>query len=73
MRIIRKVSIGPDYKDAMRYVHGQPVLDKTWQISNIIKTEDDVDIYIINDKGEEVLWKSLTKSLPMVVEYHIEI
>lgn len=70
--LIRKISIGPDYKNAMNYTHGQEVLDKSYRI-HLIKQEDSGDISIfIEKKDEVVLWKRISFNTPLVLEYNID-
>ena len=57
---IRKISIGPDYKSgAIHYI-------KRDHISSSIK------IYIINKKGEIVLWKEFNQTIPTSIEFNID-
>jgi len=71
---IRKISVGPDYKGgAMHYILGQKVLNDTQEI-HLIKQDDEkqsIKIYIINDKGEIVLWKEFNNTIPVSIEYNI--
>ena len=73
---IRKISIGPDYKGgAMHYLVGQKVLGDTNEI-HLIKLDVDkqsIKIYIINEKAEVVLWKEFTSTIPISIEYNINI
>lgn len=70
---IRKVSIGPDYKGgAMHYLVGQRVLNDSNDIHCIRQIRSgDVEIYIINNKNEVVLWKKFSQSMPISIEYNI--
>ena len=71
---IRKVSIGPDYKNSsMHYIVGQKVLGDTNEI-HLIKHDTDKNsfkIYIVNEKQEVVLWKEFTSTMPISIEYNI--
>lgn len=69
---IRKISIGANYKsDAMHFLVGQPVLDKTYVIHHIKYSEDMINIYI--EKNREVfLWKSFNSNMPISLEYNID-
>ena len=71
---IRKISIGPDYKSgAMHYIVGQKVLGETNEI-HLIKFDIDkcsILIYIINQKGEVLLWKEVNSTVPISIEYNI--
>lgn len=73
---IRKISVGPDYKGgAMHYIVGQKVLGDTNEI-HLIKfdsTSMSIKIYIINDKKEIVLWKEFNHTIPISIEYNINI
>ena len=68
---IRKISVGANYKDAMHYIVGQPVIGSDYEI-HLIKFHEDVDsfrIWITN--GEEILlWKEF-KTMPISIEYNI--
>lgn len=74
MNDIRKIAIGPDYKNgAMHYVVGQKVLGDTNEI-HLIRHDDksqSVKIYIINDKQEVTLWKEFSSTVPISIEYNI--
>jgi len=71
---IRKISIGLDYKNgAMHYIVGQRVLSDTCEI-HIIRHDhgtNSVKIYVINDKGEIILWKEFNSNVPISIEYNI--
>jgi hypothetical protein len=68
--IIRKISVGPDYMKSMNYTVGQEVLDKTYNIYQIIRTEDGIKLYII--KNDEItLWKEFSVSMPVSIEFNI--
>jgi hypothetical protein len=73
---IRKISIGPDYKGgAMHYIVGQKVLGDSNEIELIRVNPDkqSVQIFIINEKKEVVLWKEFTSTIPISIEYNINI
>ena len=67
MQLIRKITIGKDYKnDAMHYSVGQEVYGGH-NIVNIIEEEDKYSIYI--EKNEEVMpWKDFNKNMAISVE-----
>jgi hypothetical protein len=73
---IRKISVGPDYKNgAMHYIVGQKVLNDSQEI-HLIKYDEDkksIKIYIINEKNEVVLWKEFNDTVPVSIEYNINI
>jgi hypothetical protein len=72
---IRKISVGPDYKGgAMHYIVGQKVLGSSNEIRHIRYYQDrqSVQIYIINEKQEVVLWKEFTSTIPISIEFNID-
>ena len=71
MKLIRKISIGKDYKnEAMHYAVDQEVYGGHI-ICNIIEEDDKYSIYI--KKGEEVIpWKDFNKNMAIAVEYNLE-
>jgi hypothetical protein len=73
---IRKISIGPDYKGgAMHYIVGQKVLGDTNEIDliRVNPEKQSIQIFIINEKKEIVLWKEFTSTIPISIEYNINI
>jgi hypothetical protein len=71
MNLIRKISIGKDYKnDAMHYAVGQEVYGGH-TIDSIIEEEDKFSIYI--KKGIDIIpWKDFNKSMAISIEYNID-
>jgi hypothetical protein len=71
MQLIRKISVGKDYKnDAMHYSVGQEVYGGH-TIVNIIEEEVKYSIYI--QKGDEVMpWKDFNKNMAISVEYDLK-
>jgi len=71
MKLIRKITIGKDYKnDAMHYSVGQDVYGGH-KIDSIVEEKDKFSIYI--NKGKEVLpWKDFNKNMAISVEYNLE-
>jgi hypothetical protein len=70
MNLIRKISIGRDYKnDAMHYSVGQEVFGGH-TIVEIIEEKESYNIFI--EKNEEVLpWKNFNKNMAIAVEYNL--
>ena len=70
MQVIRKISIGKDYKnDAMHYSVGQEVYGGH-TIVNIIEEEEKYSVYI--QKGDMVMpWKDFNKNMAVSVEYDL--
>tara|TARA_B100000925_G_scaffold291736_1_gene281089 strand:+ start:2074 stop:2292 length:219 start_codon:yes stop_codon:yes gene_type:complete len=71
MKLIRKISVGKDYKnDAMHYSVGQEVYGGHI-ICDII--EDKTKYSILIQKGDEILpWKDFNKNMAVSVEYNLE-
>ena len=71
MSLVRKISIGRDYKnDAMHYSVGQEVYGGHI-IANIIEEENKYSIYI-KKNNELILWKDFNKNMAIAVEYNLE-
>ena len=70
-RLIRKISIGKDYKnEAMHYSVGQEVYGGH-TICDIIEEDTKYSIYI--KKNRQVLpWKDFNKNMAVSVEYNLE-
>ena len=71
MKLIRKISIGKDYKnEAMHYAVEQEVYGGH-TICNIIEEDDKYSIFI--KKNDEVIpWKDFNKNMAVSVEYNLE-
>ena len=71
MNLIRKISIGRDYKnDAMHYSLDQEVFGGH-KIVEILEEDESYNIYI--EKNEEVLpWKTFNKNMAIAVEYNLQ-
>jgi len=71
MSLVRKISIGRDYKnDAMHYAVGQEVYGGH-VIESIIEEENKYSIYIKKNK-ETLPWKDFNKNMAIAVEYNLE-
>ena len=71
MSLIRKISIGKDYKnDSMHYSVGQEVYGG--HIINCIIEEDDRFSIFIQKKDEVLPWKDFNKNMAISVEYNLE-
>ena len=70
-KLIRKISIGKDYKNnAMHYAVGQEVYGGH-TICDILETDKGYSIYI--KKGVDVLpWKDFNKNMAIAVEYNLQ-
>ena len=71
--IIRKISIGADYKnDAMHYSTGQQVYGGH-TINNIIFDDKDNSYNIYIKKDDEVIpWKKFNSNMAISIEYDLE-
>jgi hypothetical protein len=71
--VIRKISVGPDYKNSMHYTVGQRVLNDNYSI-HLIKSDDlgNVSIFIESNSNEVVLWKMINCNTPYQLEANIE-
>jgi hypothetical protein len=68
--LIRKISIGPNYKSSMNYVVGQKILGDNYTIHLIEQDKGNIKIWI--ERGDEVmLWKSFSVAMPSSIEYNI--
>lgn len=64
--MIRKLSIGADYKDAMHYTVGQSFGGMT--INTIMKLNPNhFEIWVVNQDNELSVWKEVI-NMPVVVE-----
>lgn len=78
MKLIRKITIGTEYKnDAMHYTINKPVAKnfkmKDFILSEILETKEGYDLYILNQNSNEVLpWKTFNKQMAISVEYDID-
>ena len=70
-KLIRKISVGKDYKnDAMHYAAGQEVYGGH-KICDIIEEDEKFSVYI--RKNKNVLpWKDFNKNMAVSVEYNLE-
>ena len=71
--VIRKISIGADYKnDAMHYAIAQQVYGGH-TISHILYNEEELSYNIFIKKDNEVLpWKKFNSNMAISVEYDLE-
>ena len=70
--VIRKISIGSDYKnDAMHYAVGQNVYGGH-EISHILHNEKEGSYSILIKKNNEVLpWKKFNSNMAISIEYDL--
>ena len=70
---IRKISVGSDYKNAMNYIKGQTILNGTHTVCNIIQINNgSIQVWIMNESKEIMLWKAFVPSMPCSIEYNID-
>ena len=71
MKLIRKISIGKDYKnDAMHYSVGQEVYGGH-VICDILEREEKYSVFIRKNK-DVIPWKDFNKNMAISVEYNLE-
>jgi hypothetical protein len=71
MNLIRKISIGKDYKnEAMHYSVGQEVYGG--HIIDSIAEDDDKYCVHIKKNGEILPWKEFNKNMAIAVEFNLE-
>ena len=71
MKLIRKISIGKDYKnDAMHYSVGQEVYGGH-VICDILEREKKYSVFIKKNK-DVIPWKDFNKNMAISVEYNLE-
>ena len=72
MNLIRKISIGPEYKDnAMHYAVGQEIYGG--HKIHAIKEENEGTYEIIIEKDDEIKpWKKFNSNMAISVEYNLE-
>ena len=71
-RLIRKISVGPDYKDSMKYSVGTEVRRRTLRIVEIRDlSNSEFDIYVENEQNECFIWKRVS-GMPVMVEYNVD-
>ena len=69
---IRKISVGPDYKNAMHYQIGQQVCNDH-EILSIDIDDNNNDIHVLICKGSDAYyWKSFNSNMPISIEYNID-
>tara|TARA_R110001592_G_scaffold48651_2_gene152835 strand:- start:1903 stop:2124 length:222 start_codon:yes stop_codon:yes gene_type:complete len=70
-KLIRKISIGRDYKnEAMHYSVGQEVYGGH-TICDIIENDDKYSVFI-SKKDDVMPWKDFNKNMAISVEYNLE-
>jgi len=71
---IRKISIGNSYKDGMHYVLDQEVLGGNYNI-HLIDYDAESNSYklYVSREDEIFLWKEFNHSLPISIEYNINL
>jgi hypothetical protein len=69
--VIRRISIGTDYKSSMNFIHGQSVMGGKHKIHLIKEVIEGFEIWVENSKQEVTKWKEISKSTPHTIEYNI--
>jgi len=76
MQIIRRLSVGPDYKNgAMHFIRNQRVLGDTHTIHEIRALEDGhrvvYEVWVKGPEEKVKLWKTID-GMPVMAEMHID-
>ena len=70
-KLIRKISIGKDYKnESMHYSVGQEVYGGH-KICDIVEEDTGYDIFI-KKNNDVIIWKNFNKNMAISVEYNLE-
>ena len=70
-KLIRKISIGKDYKnESMHYSVGQEVYGGH-RICDIVEEDTGYDIFI-KKNNDVIIWKNFNKNMAIPVEYNLE-
>lgn len=70
MNVIRKIAVGPDYKNAMHYEVGQAVIRGRYKIHSIDEYNNEYIVRIVKD-NVVVDWKKVNLQMPVHIEYDI--
>jgi hypothetical protein len=70
--IIRKLSVGTDPLKAMHFQVGSFVMNGSHQIESIQRREHGFDIWILNDNKEIIRWKTVSDTMPVIIEHNID-
>jgi hypothetical protein len=70
MSLIRKIAVGPDYKNAMHYEVGQQVIRGKYKIHSIEELDGE---YVIRIVAENIVvdWKKVNLQMPVHIEFNI--
>jgi len=73
MSTIRRITIGPDFKNAMTYTVGQSVMDNSHTIKRITRDElMEVRVLVEKNGTSEVFaWKTFNRNMPISIEHNI--
>lgn len=69
--VIRKISIGSDYKNSMNYVVGQKVISDQYSIHEIRQLAEGIEVWVISLENEILKWKAFNSTMPVSIEYNI--
>jgi len=71
MNLIRKIAVGPDYKNAMHYEVGQHVIKGKYKIHSIEELNGGYVIRIVKE-NIVVDWKKVNLQMPVHIEFNID-
>jgi hypothetical protein len=69
---IRKISIGTDPMKAMHFQLGSRVMGDSHTVHAIEEFEEGFRIWIVNDINEVMVWKTVNKNMPFIVEHNLD-
>jgi hypothetical protein len=69
---IRKLSVGTDPLKAMHFQVGSQIMNGSHQIHTIQRKEYGFEIWILNDSKELIKWKTVSDTMPVIVEHNID-
>lgn len=73
MAFIRKISIGPDYKNAIHYTIDQGIINGTHTVNSIkLNIDGSYTIFVENTDHEVYQWKTISSTVPVIVEHNID-
>lgn len=73
MNVIRKISVGSNYKEAMHYIVGQKVFGGKAEIHLILKDESSQEYKIwVSQDGTVMFWKSFNFNMPISTENDLD-
>lgn len=73
MNLIRKIIVGPDIKNGMQFTVGQELMGGSHTVYNIEPSDAGFIVWLKNDRDEVYQWKEFLRTMPISIEYNIEL